>query len=335
MSSAAARSVVLTTEEWTPTQLKTLAPKVNDRGGKSIGLISLETNRALQLSTPMMTTWGVSDYVDQNTGESDGKYSMSLQFPNAEYSKPATDMFLAKLKDFETKIIDEAVRQSEFWFDEVLSREVLKHNFFPFLKYSKNKDTKKIDPTKAPTLKCKVPYYDSKWGTEIYDTNQVRIFPSEDPSMTPLDFVPKQSRVACVLQCGGIWIGGKGWGVTWKVTQLVVKPRDNLSIAGKCHVFLSDDDRAALAAAVTSPASAEDDDVEDAAPVAAAAAATASGPETTMMDTSAPDSDEEGELAAPVQKMVVKKKDTASVPASSAPVVKKIVKKKVVAAGSA
>ena len=333
MSSAAARSVVLTTEEWTPTQLKTLAPKVNDRGGKSIGLVSLETNRALQLSTPMMTTWGIADFVDQNTGESDGKYSMSLQFPNAEYSKPSTDMFLEKLKDFETKIIDEAVAKSEFWFDEVLSREVLKHNFFPFLKYSKNKDTKKIDPTKAPTLKCKVPYYDSKWGTEIYDTNQVRIFPSEDPTMTPLDFVPKQSKVACVLQCGGIWIGGKGWGVTWKVTQLVVKPRDNMSIAGKCHVFLSDDDRAALAA-VSAPTTAGGDDEEDddvvykevKTPVAAAAEA--------MMDTSAPDSDEEGEVAAPVQKMVVKKKDTASVPASSAPVVKKIVKKKVVA-GSA
>jgi hypothetical protein len=323
------RSVVLTTEEWTPTQLKTLPPKVNDRGGKSIGLISLETNRALQLSTPMMTTWGISDFVDKETGESDGKYSMSLQFPNGEYKKPATDTFLEKLKEFETKIIDEAVAKSEFWFDEVLSREVLKHNFFPFLKYSKNKDTKKIDPTKAPTLKCKVPYYDSKWGVEIYDTNKLRIFPSEDPNLTPLDFVPKQSKVACVLQCGGIWIGGKGWGVTWKVSQTVVTPRQNMSIAGKCHVFLSEDDRVALESA---PAvSAEDDEEYE--------ETTTSTPNEVKepMDTSAPDSDDDETspaVAATAVKKVMKKADVPVVvtSSSSAPSVKKIVKKKVVTA---
>ena len=337
------RSPVFTTEEWVPTQIKTLVPKVNDRGGKSIGLISLETNRALQLSTPMMTTWGISDFVDKETGESDGKYSLSLQFPNAEYSKPATDLFLEKLKAFENKVIDEAVAKSEVWFDEPLSREVLKHSFFPFLKYSKNKDTKKIDPTKAPTLKCKVPYYDSKWGVEIYDTTQKRIFPSEDPTLSPLDFVPKQSKVACVLQCGGIWIGGKGWGVTWKVTQTVVKPRESMSIAGKCHVFLSEDDRVALESA---PHSSEEDEYESSLPVDVKVSE--------PMDTSAPDSDEEQEeddsapLAASVAvdsaaaaaaavasasvvvKKVIKKADTPAV-ATSAPVVKKIVKKKVVA----
>jgi len=30
------------------------------------------------------------------------------------------------------------------------------------------------------------------------------------------------SNIACVLQCGGIWIGGKGWGLTWKMIQGVV-----------------------------------------------------------------------------------------------------------------
>ena len=315
------RSVVLTTEEWTPSQIKTLVPKVNDRGGKSIGLISLETNRALQLSTPMMTTWGIGDYVDKETGESDGKYSLSLQFPNAEYSKPATDIFLEKLKAFENKVIDEAVAKSDIWFDETLSREVLKHNFFPFLKYSKNKDTKKIDPTKAPTLKCKVPYYESKWGIEIYDTNQVRIFPNEDANLTPLDFVPKQSKVACVLQCGGIWIGGKGWGVTWKVTQTVVKPRENMSIAGKCHVFLSEDDRVALESAPVA------DDEEE---YAHADEVKSDQP----MNTCVPDSDDDDEspvaTAVAAVKKVIKRADVPAV-ASSAPAVKKIVKKKIVA----
>jgi hypothetical protein len=57
--------------------------------------------------------------------------------------------------------------------------------------------------------------------------------------MTPVDFIPKMSQVACVLQCGGIWIGGKGWGLTWKLNQCIVKPREIVSVYGKCQVQLS------------------------------------------------------------------------------------------------
>ena len=334
------RSPVLTVEEWTPAMLKTLVPKVNERGGKQIGLVSLETNRALQLSTPMMLTWGIADFVDKETGDSDGKYSLALQFPSAEYTKPATELFLTKVKELENKVIDEAVAKAEVWFDEPLSREVLKHNFFPFLKYSKNKDTKKIDLTKAPTMKAKVPFYDGKWGLEIYDTKQTRIFPSEDANLTPLDFVPSKSQVACVLQCGGIWIGGKGWGVTWKVTQCVVKPRENMSISGKCHVFLSEDDRVALEKA-PSVAGDDDDDEEEATQFAKKVETT----EVADSDNEEAVADDEQPLAAPAPAVAVKKviKKAAAVPepepepeaaaaaAAAAPAVKKVVKKKVAA----
>ena len=57
-----------------------------------------------------------------------------------------------------------------------------------------------------------------------------------------MDFVPKLSNVACVIQCGGLWFGGKGWGITWRVKQIVVKPREVVSIFGKCHVNLSTED---------------------------------------------------------------------------------------------
>ena len=120
-----------------------------------------------------------------------------------------------------------------------MSREVAKHTYFPFLKYSRNKETKKFDYTKPPSIRAKVPFYGNRWNVEIYDTESNLIFPSEDPNLTPVDFVPKQSNVACILQCGGIWIGGKGWGLTWKLIQCVVKPRESVSVYGKCHIQLS------------------------------------------------------------------------------------------------
>ena len=235
------KPIVVSIPEWEPSNVRYMQPKINDRGAKSITLISTQSNRALHLSTPLMKTWGIADYVDEK-GESDGKFSMSLIFPNEDYETAGTTQFLEKMKSFENQILDDAVKYSEAWFGEDLSREVVKHNFFPFLKYSKDKNTKKTDYTKPPTVRARIPNYNNKWGVEIYDTSQDRIFPSENDDLTPMDFVPKLSSVACVLQCGGLWFGGKGWGLTWKVNQIVVNPREVISVYGKCHIQLSQDE---------------------------------------------------------------------------------------------
>lgn len=241
------KPIVLTASDWNTSSNKYMAPKANKSGGKAISLISKQSNRSLHISTPLMMTWGVADFVDEK-GESDGKYSISLNFPmNKEYETPATNQFLQKLKDFENQILEDAVANSELWWGETMSKELCKHTFFPFLKYSKNKDTKKIDTSKPPSIRAKVPYYDGKWSVEIYDTKSNMIFPSEsNDSLSPVDLIPKMSSVACVLQCGGIWIGGKGWGLTWKLVQCVVKPRVSVSISGTCQISLTDEDRDAL-----------------------------------------------------------------------------------------
>jgi hypothetical protein len=273
-----------------------------------------------------MMTWGITDFIDDK-GESDGKFSISLNFPNDEYKTPATTLFLDKLKAFENQILDDAVANSELWWGEQMSRELCKHTFFPFLQYSKNKDTKKIDYTKPPSIRAKVPCYNDKWAVELYDTNSNLIFPSEDPTQTPPDFVPKLSNIACVLQCGGIWIGGKGWGLTWKMVQGVVKPRVSDSVYGKCHINLSSEDKEALE---SQPAPVDEDAVEE---------------EKKVVDTTAEDSDEEVEATptpapspAPAKKVVVKKAAEAAPAPAPAPVAaeepakKMVIKKKVVAA---
>jgi len=243
--SSTAKPIVLSTSDWNTKSIKYMPPKVNSMGGKSINMISTQTNRSLHISTPMMMTWGITDFIGEN-GESDGKFTMSLNFPNSEYAKPSTDSFLEKVKDFENQILDDAVKNSELWWGEEMSREVCKHSFFPFLKFSMLKGSKKIDITKPPAIRAKVPLYNGKWGIELYNTRDEMIFPCDNDRLTPVDFVPKLSQVACVLQCGGIWMGGKGWGVTWKVIQCVVKPREIISVFGKCHIQLSEDDRGAI-----------------------------------------------------------------------------------------
>ena len=316
--------IVLPVNQWNTSSIRYMQPKVNDRGGKSINIISTQTNRALHISTPLMMTWGISDFTDEKTGESDGKFNISLNFPNEQYKTEATNDFLKKLKDFENQILDDAVKNSEVWFGDELSRDVVKHNFFPFIKYSKDKNTKKLDLTKPPSIRAKVPNYDGRWAIEIYDTNQKLIFPCDNDRMTPQDFITKLSKVACVIQCGGLWFGGKGWGITWKLNQCVVKPQEIISVYGKCHIELSNDEITTMDKPI---AETEAEDEEETVP--------ASTPSQTFVADSDEEEEEEAEVVqAPVVKKVVKKVEapveTAVAEAAAEPVKKKIVKKKVV-----
>jgi len=99
---------VVNYKEWNTSSIMYMAPKVNERGGKSINIISSQTKRSLHISTPLMMTWGINDFVDEK-GESDGKYTISLQFPNEDYKTKDTDEFLKKSNDVETQMIMSAV----------------------------------------------------------------------------------------------------------------------------------------------------------------------------------------------------------------------------------
>jgi hypothetical protein len=310
MSKQTSSNMILSVKDWDTAGIRYMQPKISDRGSKSINIISTQTNRALHLSTPLMHTWGIADFVDEKTGESDGKFSMSLNFPNAEYATPATTDFLAKLKAFENQILDDAVKNSEAWFGEEMSREVAKHTFFPFLKYSKDKVTKKIDLTKAPSIRAKVPMYDGRWAVEVYDTKGKQLFPCDNANMTPMDFVDKGSNAACVLQCGGLWFGGKGWGITWKLIQAVVKPSERQSVFGKCHIQLSSDEVEALETQPSVPVDSTLDEDEGDAP------SVSQSKQSTLVE----DSDAEEEEQEPLQEQVVE---------VAVPPKKKVVKKAV------
>jgi len=238
-------TTIIQMSNWNPNAKKYMAPKVNDKGAKTVNIISTQTNRSIHLTLPLLMTWGIADFTDQKTGESDGRFKMSLNFPNEEYATPETREALQKLKDFEEVILNDAVANSEVWFGKKQSREIVEYGFFPFLTYSKNKDTKAIDTSRPPSLRPKVPKYGDDWNIEIYDTKSNLLFPSPD-FVSPIELVPKQSNVATVIACTGLWMGGKGWGTTWRVVQCVVKPQIMEKVFGKCHIQLSDADVEAI-----------------------------------------------------------------------------------------
>jgi len=218
---------------------KYVKPKINRSGGKSVGIINSETNKALYLTTPLMLSWGVQE----NDYEGSGKksYDMSLQFPNDSYETPETKKFLDSMVAFQEKLKADAVENTKEWLGKgKITPEVVDALFSPVLRYPKDQSTGEPDLTRAPTLKIKLDYWEEAFNCEIYDVDHKPLFPTSEGDVTPMDLIPKATNVAVVIRCGGIWFANGKFGCTWRLIQAMVKPKESLK--GRCFIKLSDDD---------------------------------------------------------------------------------------------
>jgi hypothetical protein len=289
-TSQSAQSIISGVSLNPDTDVKYAKVKVNNSGGKSVGILNAATNTALNLQTPLMLTWGVNENTDKKTGEVQS-YSMALQFPSDEYKTPSVGKFFAAMQAFEAKVKRDAITNAKEWFGKAMSAEVINAIFNPVLSYSKNPATGEPDHTKNPTLRVKLPFYDGEWkGIEIYDSNNTALFPSSD-GKSPKDIITKGSDAALIITCGGLWFAGGSFGVTWRLVQAVLKPKPTLS--GRCHIVLDDDEQKRITAAPSRPTAAHYDD--DHVPSAAAAASAS-------QEVDVEDSDEEEEEDAPLQR---------------------------------
>jgi hypothetical protein len=223
------------------------APKASAQGGKSVNILNKTTKTTLTLSTPLMLTWGASDFKKEGEEVGNGRFELSLQFPNEEYKTPDTEGFLRNLKAFEDKIKADALVYSKEWFGKVhKSAEIIEELFTPLLKYPKNKATGEYDYSKQPTIRLKLPQWEGAWKTEIYDEESTRLYPSsENPGVTPLDYLKKGSNIACLIQFAGIWFVNGKFSASWKLLQAVVqKPRAQLQ--GQCFIKLKTQDKEKL-----------------------------------------------------------------------------------------
>lgn len=214
-------------------------PSINSNGGKAVGILNANSKKSLLLSTPLMLTWGVNEYVDEKTGRK--TYDMALQFPSDEYNTEQISAFLTSLQEFESKIKSDAVKNCKDWLGkQKVSDEVVDALWTPMLKYPKIKDSVDFDYSRPPTLKIKIPFWEGDFKIELYNDMQEQVFPLDESG--PIEeYISKASNVATLIQCGGLWFANGKFGVTWKLVQAVVKPRP--SIKGKCHIPLSTEDR--------------------------------------------------------------------------------------------
>ena len=225
---------LINASEFSPaSDYKYLKPKVNKSGGKSVGILNSETNKALYLSTPLMLTWGVTEFKDEASGRK--SYNMSLQFPKEEYATDETTAFLNAMTEFQDKIKADAITNSKEWLNKAkMTPDVVDALFHPMLYYPKDAETGEPNKDKSPTLKIKLDYWDDEFNCEIYDKDHKLLFPLKDGLEGPMELMPKATNVLTVIRCGGLWFANGKFGCTWRFVQSVVQPRS--SMKGRCLI---------------------------------------------------------------------------------------------------
>lgn len=233
-------SGILTYNQLTSDSFDYNAPRANQNGlGKNVGVFNKNSKSALNITTPQLRTYGISDY------EGNQRYQLTFQFPEKGTDAKA-DAFLENLKMFEAKIKADAVTHCKEWLGKAkMTPDVIDALWSPMLKYPKTDG--ETDYSRPPTFNVKTPFYanDGRWDFEVYNTSNERLFPDPDSSLTPLDLMPKGSgNAGGLIRCGGIWFASGKFGVTWKLLQAKIKPKT--TIFGLCQIPMDEDDIKAM-----------------------------------------------------------------------------------------
>jgi len=224
---------IKTFDTFNPENIKYSQPKQSGQGGKNVKVIDRETNAWLVISTPPMLSFGISDYKDPNSGIGNKRFELTQIFPSEDYKTEELNIFKNKLLALETKIREDALKNSKLWFGkEYKDLNVIDALWTPMLKFSKDKVSNEYNYNKAPSFRSKVRCYDGSWKCEIFNDDGDILFPdSDNPDLEPMDILEggKKSIVSAVLICGGLWFTNGKFTLTWELAQAVVqKPKDNM-----------------------------------------------------------------------------------------------------------
>jgi hypothetical protein len=246
------------------------APKPNPTGGKVVNMFDNRFKESLIISTPLILSWGAQEGKEQGTGKLTGKWTMSLQFPSEEYKTPEEMAFLESMKNLEQHIKQTALTNSKLWFGkEIKSMDIIDEKFTPMIKYPKvSPGSAELDYSRPPTMVVKIPKWKSGWKSEIYDEDgepvyipdsltseqvkELKLQSELDEAISllndghsPIEYLPKQTKVICLLQCGGLWFVNGKVSITWNLQQAVVK-KPKQSTRGICFIKPKATEREAL-----------------------------------------------------------------------------------------
>tara|TARA_B100000780_G_scaffold163492_2_gene114304 strand:- start:1311 stop:2150 length:840 start_codon:yes stop_codon:yes gene_type:complete len=175
-------------------------------------------NFTLQLPE-MYAPFGKSFWKNDDGGTT--KNWLDLSFRDID-SRTPLQVTKKLIEDIDLMVMNEALKNSFAWFGKkYTSLEVLKALFTPSIKYPRDKVTGEVTDKWPPTFKVSLPQKNGEFSFETY--NKKRQLISID------DIQTKGSRITPIIQCGGIWIAGGKFGITWRAVQLLILPYSKIT----------------------------------------------------------------------------------------------------------
>jgi len=232
-------STVVQSSDFNTSNISFSQVKILDNGGKQAYLNY--GGRSLTMQTASMAVpYGMSIFDKQGPV----KYSVDLSFRGYEDKSSKVAAFynaMAQLDDF---MIDQGVKNSQAWFKNKLTREVVEAFYTPVVRISKdaNGNPKPYPPSFKVALK-------KRNGSDTFDIQ------TYDDQKRPYEGVPledllvKGAQVTVLVQCTGVWFAGSKYGLSWKAVQLRV---DKLPESIRGFAFADED--GAVSAPAPAPA---------------------------------------------------------------------------------
>jgi len=140
-------------------------------------------------------------------------YSVDLSFRGTE-EDPKMAEFKSMMEELDELLIDAGVKNAAAWFKMPnASREVISAFYTRGVKYSTDREGK--PKPYPPTLKVKLAKKNGVFETQFYDA-QKRSY----EGVTVEELLVKRAETTALLKCGGVWISGTKFGLTWKAVQM-------------------------------------------------------------------------------------------------------------------
>lgn len=208
--------------EFSPDNVVFSKLRKNKMGGRAVYL-SGPGNKKLHIQLPFMKApYGLGSYTDEATKKTSYSLDLSLDPSNPEISD-----LEAKLKAFDEKILDTVVANSQEWLGKKYTKAVLQEALFkPLVRPSKNNDY-------PSTIKLKV-LHDSKTGNfqaEAYDIKR---------NMVSVDTIEKGQNVMAIVDINQIWFVDNKFGVSVRLSQVLLEPSKKLPSFAFKGVSVSD-----------------------------------------------------------------------------------------------
>jgi len=185
---------------------------VNGKMGGQYVKITYNGSKVILQTPKCYLPFGVNKY----EGAYGNTYSIDLSLSSKTQNMETFEKFI---EDLDEQNIKNACKNSNSWLSKSLDNDAINQIY--------KKQLKKSDQY-PPILRVKIPTNSVGPLVTVFDI---------DKNIIPLENIPKQCDITCVIELTGLYFRAKEFGVSWKVIQIMPFPRLNLNE----YAFVGDD----------------------------------------------------------------------------------------------